>query len=83
MPTEQHQQQPLHLQQAAIDYKYKKTSFVLLLLRYLNAHVYSVYFYSTQVTWMLAQRQHAEARQHQERVNLHYAKIRNHMQQAM
>lgn len=40
MPTEQHQQQPLHLQQAAIDYKYKKTSFVLLLLRYLNAHVY-------------------------------------------
>ncbi|XP_078787390.1 cohesin subunit SA-2a isoform X4 [Oryzias latipes] len=58
MPTEQHQQQPLHLQQAAIDY-------------------------NTQVTWMLAQRQHAEARQHQERVNLHYAKIRNHMQQAI
>uniref|UniRef100_A0A8C7YMI1 Cohesin subunit SA n=1 Tax=Oryzias sinensis TaxID=183150 RepID=A0A8C7YMI1_9TELE len=47
MPTEQHQQQPLHQH--------------------------------TQVTWMLAQRQHAEARQHQERVNLHYAKIRNHI----
>uniref|UniRef100_A0A8C7YJS9 Cohesin subunit SA n=1 Tax=Oryzias sinensis TaxID=183150 RepID=A0A8C7YJS9_9TELE len=40
MPTEQHQQQPLHQQQAAIDYKYKKNSFVLLLMRYLNAHVY-------------------------------------------
>lgn len=38
---------------------------------------------STQVTWMLTQRQQAEARQHQERVNLHYAKMRNHMQQAM
>ncbi|XP_024121856.1 cohesin subunit SA-2a isoform X1 [Oryzias melastigma] len=39
--------------------------------------------YNTQVTWMLAQRQQAEARQHQERVNMHYAKMRNHMQQAI
>uniref|UniRef100_A0A8C7YIH3 Cohesin subunit SA n=1 Tax=Oryzias sinensis TaxID=183150 RepID=A0A8C7YIH3_9TELE len=42
-------------EQTAIDYKYKKNSFVLLLM----------------------------PRQHQERVNLHYAKIRNHMQQAI
>uniref|UniRef100_A0A665X0Q8 Cohesin subunit SA n=1 Tax=Echeneis naucrates TaxID=173247 RepID=A0A665X0Q8_ECHNA len=39
--------------------------------------------YNTQVTWMLTQRQQAEARQQQERVNMHYAKMRNHMQQAM
>lgn len=38
---------------------------------------------STQVTWMLTQRQQAEARQQQERVSMHYAKMRNHMQQAM
>uniref|UniRef100_A0A3Q3AZ93 Cohesin subunit SA n=1 Tax=Kryptolebias marmoratus TaxID=37003 RepID=A0A3Q3AZ93_KRYMA len=35
----------------------------------------------TQVTWMLTQRQQAEARQHQ--VSMHYAKMRNHMQQAI
>uniref|UniRef100_A0A7N5ZZC8 Cohesin subunit SA n=1 Tax=Anabas testudineus TaxID=64144 RepID=A0A7N5ZZC8_ANATE len=34
----------------------------------------------TQVTWMLTQRQQAEARQQQERVSMHYAKMRNHMQ---
>uniref|UniRef100_A0A7N8Y760 Cohesin subunit SA n=1 Tax=Mastacembelus armatus TaxID=205130 RepID=A0A7N8Y760_9TELE len=39
--------------------------------------------YNTQVTWMLTQRQQAEARQQQERVSMHYAKMRNHMQQAM
>lgn len=39
--------------------------------------------HSTQVTWMLTQRQQAEARQQQERVSMHYAKMRNHMQQAM
>lgn len=32
---------------------------------------------------MLTQRQQAEARQQQERVSMHYAKMRNHMQQAM
>ncbi|TNN88658.1 Cohesin subunit SA-2 [Liparis tanakae] len=37
--------------------------------------------YNTQVTWMLTQRQQAEARQQQERVSMHYAKMRNHMQQ--
>ncbi|MEQ2315198.1 Cohesin subunit SA-2 [Ameca splendens] len=39
--------------------------------------------YNTQVTWMLTQRQHAEARQHQERISMQYAKMRNHMQQAV
>ncbi|XP_023198274.1 cohesin subunit SA-2-like isoform X1 [Xiphophorus maculatus] len=39
--------------------------------------------YNTQVTWMLTQRQQAEARQHQERISMHYAKMRNHMQQAI
>uniref|UniRef100_A0A1A8CXU0 Stromal antigen 2a n=1 Tax=Nothobranchius kadleci TaxID=1051664 RepID=A0A1A8CXU0_NOTKA len=39
--------------------------------------------YNTQVTWMLTQRQQAEARQHQERVSMHYAKMRNHMQQTI
>ncbi|KAM8897811.1 cohesin subunit SA-2-like isoform 4-T4 [Spinachia spinachia] len=39
--------------------------------------------YNTQVTWMLTQRQQAEARQQQERVSVHYAKMRNHMQQAI
>lgn len=39
--------------------------------------------YNTQVTWMLTQRQQAEARQQQERVSMHYAKMRNHMQQAI
>uniref|UniRef100_M4ABB0 Cohesin subunit SA n=1 Tax=Xiphophorus maculatus TaxID=8083 RepID=M4ABB0_XIPMA len=38
---------------------------------------------ATQVTWMLTQRQQAEARQHQERISMHYAKMRNHMQQAI
>uniref|UniRef100_A0A8D3BMK7 Cohesin subunit SA n=1 Tax=Scophthalmus maximus TaxID=52904 RepID=A0A8D3BMK7_SCOMX len=38
---------------------------------------------STQVTWMLTQRQQAEARQQQERVSMHYTKMRNHMQQAI
>uniref|UniRef100_A0A8C4IQM1 Cohesin subunit SA n=1 Tax=Dicentrarchus labrax TaxID=13489 RepID=A0A8C4IQM1_DICLA len=33
----------------------------------------------TQVTWMLTQRQQAEARQQQERVTMHYAKMRNHI----
>uniref|UniRef100_A0A3Q3X0P1 Cohesin subunit SA n=1 Tax=Mola mola TaxID=94237 RepID=A0A3Q3X0P1_MOLML len=33
----------------------------------------------TQVTWMLTQRQQAEARQQQERVSMHYAKMRNHI----
>uniref|UniRef100_A0AAX7VSC7 Cohesin subunit SA n=1 Tax=Astatotilapia calliptera TaxID=8154 RepID=A0AAX7VSC7_ASTCA len=35
--------------------------------------------YNTQVTWMLTQRQQAEARQQQERVSMHYAKMRNHI----
>uniref|UniRef100_A0A8D0AUJ1 Cohesin subunit SA n=1 Tax=Sander lucioperca TaxID=283035 RepID=A0A8D0AUJ1_SANLU len=35
--------------------------------------------HSTQVTWMLTQRQQAEARQQQERVSMHYAKMRNHI----
>ncbi|XP_058482762.1 cohesin subunit SA-2a isoform X1 [Solea solea] len=39
--------------------------------------------YNTQVTWMLTQRQQAEARQQQERVNMQYTKMRNHMQQAI
>ncbi|TKS83482.1 THO complex subunit 2 [Collichthys lucidus] len=39
--------------------------------------------YNTEVTWMLTQRQQAEARQQQERVSMHYAKMRNHMQQAI
>ncbi|KAM4726572.1 cohesin subunit SA-2-like [Anableps anableps] len=39
--------------------------------------------YNTQVTWMLTQRQQAEARQHQERISMHYTKMRNHMQQAI
>ncbi|KAA8587117.1 hypothetical protein FQN60_000953 [Etheostoma spectabile] len=39
--------------------------------------------YNTQVTWMLTQRQQAEARQQQDRVSMHYAKMRNHMQQAI
>ncbi|XP_024921318.1 cohesin subunit SA-2 [Cynoglossus semilaevis] len=39
--------------------------------------------YNTQVTWMLTQRQQAEARQQQDRANMHYAKMRNHMQQAI
>uniref|UniRef100_A0A8C2ZEW2 Cohesin subunit SA n=1 Tax=Cyclopterus lumpus TaxID=8103 RepID=A0A8C2ZEW2_CYCLU len=33
----------------------------------------------TQVTWMLTQRQQVEARQQQERVSMHYAKMRNHI----
>uniref|UniRef100_A0A672JPT5 Cohesin subunit SA n=1 Tax=Salarias fasciatus TaxID=181472 RepID=A0A672JPT5_SALFA len=37
----------------------------------------------TQVTWMITQRQQAEARQQQERVSMHYAKMRSHMQQAL
>uniref|UniRef100_A0AAY4ARS7 Cohesin subunit SA n=1 Tax=Denticeps clupeoides TaxID=299321 RepID=A0AAY4ARS7_9TELE len=37
----------------------------------------------TQVTWMLAQRQQAEARQQQERASMHYAKMRSHMQHAI
>lgn len=32
---------------------------------------------------MLTQRQQAEARQHQERISMHYAKMRNHMQNAV
>ncbi|KAM8835623.1 cohesin subunit SA-2-like [Synchiropus picturatus] len=39
--------------------------------------------YNTQVTWMLTQRQQAEARQQQERVNLQYAKMRNHVAQTI
>uniref|UniRef100_A0A8C2ZFB1 Cohesin subunit SA n=1 Tax=Cyclopterus lumpus TaxID=8103 RepID=A0A8C2ZFB1_CYCLU len=35
--------------------------------------------HSTQVTWMLTQRQQVEARQQQERVSMHYAKMRNHI----
>uniref|UniRef100_A0A8C2ZF64 Cohesin subunit SA n=1 Tax=Cyclopterus lumpus TaxID=8103 RepID=A0A8C2ZF64_CYCLU len=35
--------------------------------------------YNTQVTWMLTQRQQVEARQQQERVSMHYAKMRNHI----
>lgn len=38
---------------------------------------------STQVTWMLTQRQQADARQQQERASMNYAKMRNHMQQTM
>uniref|UniRef100_A0A4W5P4A2 STAG2 cohesin complex component n=1 Tax=Hucho hucho TaxID=62062 RepID=A0A4W5P4A2_9TELE len=37
----------------------------------------------TQVTWMLAQRQQAEARQQQERASMQYAKMRSHMQNAI
>lgn len=44
---------------------------------------YWTLFHSTQVTWMLTQRQQAEARQQQERVSMQYAKMRNHMQQTM
>uniref|UniRef100_A0A673BAU7 Cohesin subunit SA n=1 Tax=Sphaeramia orbicularis TaxID=375764 RepID=A0A673BAU7_9TELE len=36
----------------------------------------------TQVTWMLTQRQQAEARQQQERVNMQYAKMRNHIRRS-
>ncbi|TWW74884.1 Cohesin subunit SA-2 SCC3 -like protein 2 [Takifugu flavidus] len=39
--------------------------------------------YNTQVTWMLTQRQQAEARQQQERASMNYAKMRNHMQQTI
>uniref|UniRef100_A0A8C7R3F6 Cohesin subunit SA n=1 Tax=Oncorhynchus mykiss TaxID=8022 RepID=A0A8C7R3F6_ONCMY len=40
--------------------------------------------YNTQVTWMLAQRQQAEARQQQqERASMQYAKMRSHMQNAI
>ncbi|XP_056141356.1 cohesin subunit SA-2-like [Lampris incognitus] len=39
--------------------------------------------YNTQVAWMMAQRQQAEARQQQERVCMQYAKMRNHMQQTI
>uniref|UniRef100_A0A8C8H480 Cohesin subunit SA n=1 Tax=Oncorhynchus tshawytscha TaxID=74940 RepID=A0A8C8H480_ONCTS len=39
--------------------------------------------YNTQVTWMLAQRQQAEARQQQERASMQYAKMRSHMQHAI
>lgn len=39
--------------------------------------------YNTQVTWMLAQRQHEEARQQQERVAMNYAKIRSNLQHAI
>ncbi|XP_012675064.2 cohesin subunit SA-2-like isoform X2 [Clupea harengus] len=39
--------------------------------------------YNTQVTWMMAQRQQAEARQQHERASMHYAKMRSHMQQAI
>uniref|UniRef100_A0A4W5JWA4 Cohesin subunit SA n=1 Tax=Hucho hucho TaxID=62062 RepID=A0A4W5JWA4_9TELE len=42
----------------------------------------SVSVFSTQVTWMLAQRQQAEARQ-QERASMQYAKMRSHMQHAI
>ncbi|XP_075876525.1 cohesin subunit SA-2-like isoform X1 [Nelusetta ayraudi] len=38
--------------------------------------------YNTQVTWTLTQRQQAEVHQQQERVSMHYSKMRNHMQQA-
>lgn len=38
---------------------------------------------STQVTWMLTQRQQADGRQQQERASMNYAKMRNHMQQTM
>uniref|UniRef100_A0A671YQ17 Cohesin subunit SA n=1 Tax=Sparus aurata TaxID=8175 RepID=A0A671YQ17_SPAAU len=40
---------------------------------------YQTLSHSTQVTWMLTQRQQAEARQQQERVSMHYAKMRNHI----
>uniref|UniRef100_H3BW53 Cohesin subunit SA n=1 Tax=Tetraodon nigroviridis TaxID=99883 RepID=H3BW53_TETNG len=39
--------------------------------------------YNTQVTWMLTQRQQADARQQQERASMNYAKMRNHMQQTL
>ncbi|CAB1352655.1 unnamed protein product [Coregonus sp. 'balchen'] len=39
--------------------------------------------YNTQVTWMLAQRQQAEARQQQERASMQYAKMRSHMQNSI
>ncbi|XP_041949814.1 cohesin subunit SA-2a [Alosa sapidissima] len=39
--------------------------------------------YNSQVTWMLAQRQQAEARQQHERASMHYAKMRSHMQHAI
>lgn len=38
--------------------------------------------FSSQVTWMLAQRQQEEARQQQERA-MNYAKLRTNLQQAM
>jgi len=43
-----------------------------------------ILFYSTQVTWMLAQRQQQEevARQQQERA-MNYAKLRSNLQHAM
>lgn len=88
------QQQAQHHHQAAIDYKYEKPFYVPIplpwneylqkLLLFTVSHViYWPLSHSTQVTWMLTQRQQAEARQQQERVSMHYAKMRNHMQQAM
>lgn len=41
-------------------------------------------FLSTQVTWMLAQRQQEEAaRQQQERAAMNYVKLRSNLQHAM
>ncbi|XP_042829842.1 cohesin subunit SA-2 isoform X4 [Panthera tigris] len=39
--------------------------------------------YNTQVTWMLAQRQHEEARQQQERAAMSYVKLRTNLQHAI
>lgn len=48
-----------------------------------NISLYEIVF-STQVTWMLAQRQQEEvARQQQERAAMNYVKLRTNLQQAM
>lgn len=90
-PQQQQQQQQHHHPQTAIDYKsvpHKYFLWLEYLQLFLSTPFYNICAYeilpdSTQVTWMLTQRQQAEARQQQERVNMHYAKMRNHMQQAM
>ncbi|XP_034034578.1 cohesin subunit SA-2-like isoform X2 [Thalassophryne amazonica] len=67
MPPEQHAHQPMPPQQQPSHHH----------------HHQAAIDYNTQVTWMLAQRQQAEARQQQERISMQYAKMRNHMHQAI
>lgn len=81
--------QPEH-HQPPLDYKYIHASLLcalLLLLKYLVCPSFKILFIllsSTQVTWMLAQRQQEEvARQQQERAAMNYVKLRTNLQHAM